>query len=290
MNPVREPSVAGRFYPSDPEECRRELEAMRRRPEIRGRILGGVVPHAGWRFSGPTAALSLCSIAPQKPETVVVFGAVHGHDRNRASIFPTGIWRTPLGGLRVDDELARRIANRSRDAEIDPVAHEREHSIEVELPLIQYYLGEDLRILPIMVRPGPWATELGQVAAAEALELGRRVVFVASTDLTHYGPAFEFEPAGRGKPGLRWAKEVNDRGFIRRVTELDADGVVPEAVLNRNACGAGAVSATIAAVCAAGATAYRELEHISSADVEWRIHEHPLNSVGYEAGIFVIPE
>ncbi len=286
MSLVRRAAVAGRFYPADAEECRRLLDALRRPAEATPAV-GVVMPHAGWIYSGPTAMLGAQAVAAARPQTVVVFGAVHVPDPNRASLFGSGIWRTPLGELRIDEELARRVEKRSPDVTHDPAAHAYEHSIEVELPLLQYLLGDGFLLLPVMVRPGPWAEAVGRVVAREAGDLGRDVVFVASTDLTHYGPAFGFEPAGRGEPGIRWAKEVNDRRFIERIKKLDAAGVVPEAVEHLNACGSGAVAATIAAVREFGAQRYHELEHTTSADVEQKRGASPINSVGYEAGVFV---
>ena len=141
-------------------------------------------------------------------------------------------------------------------------------------------------ILPIMVRPGPWAEEVGRVCAVAAGELGRRTAFVASTDLTHYGPSFGFEPHGRGERGIRWAKDVNDRRFISLVGELDAEAVVPEATTNRNACGSGAVAATIAAARTAGLDEYSELGHTCSADCDSGERGGSFDSVGYHAGVF----
>lgn len=286
MTLIREPAVAGRFYPSDPGECRRAVESMRRGDPIPGTI-AAIVPHAGWFYSGRTAALSIAAISQPPPETVVIFGAVHVFDPNLASLFPGGMWRTPLGELRVDEELARRVA-RHRPISVDPASHAREHSIEVELPLIRAYLG-DVRILPIMVRPDPRASEIGRIVASEAAELGRRVCYLASTDLTHYGPNFGFEPAGPGEAGIRWAKEVNDRRLIRTVASLDAEAVVPEAAAHQNACGAGAVAATIAAARELSSVTFRELEHTTSAEVERRLGDRPRNSVGYHAGVLVVP-
>jgi hypothetical protein len=290
MQLIRQPAFADRFYPADPQRCAAMVEAcLADSPDIElsqaTHCRGGLVPHAGWVYSGSTAAYTCKFAAASRPETVAIFGAVHVLDRNPASLFPDGIWETPLGPLRVDSQLAAAV-RRCRHIRIDPAIHRHEHSIEVELPFIRRLLG-DVQILPLMVRPGPDASEVGRLVAAEAASLGRRVVFLASTDLTHYGPAFYFEPAGRGAPGLRWAKEVNDRRFISRVAELDAAAVVPEAVEHQNACGAGAVAATIAAAREFGAAAYRELRHCTSAEQPVERDEPLLNSVGYQAGIFV---
>lgn len=283
MSTPRPAVFAGRFYPADEGECTWMLDGFFKGIQTT-LALGAVLPHAGWVYSGSTAALSIAAIAAFKPETVVIFGAVHVLDRNEASLFPAGSWDTPLGPLSVDEELARRVTH-CRHITSDAGPHLQEHSIEVELPLVRRLLP-DAAILPLMVRPGPQAEEIGRVCALEAADLGRKVAFLASTDLTHYGPAFGFEPHGRGQSGIRWAKEVNDRRFINLVAEMNAEALVPEAAENRNACGAGATAAMVAAVAELGGRAYHELRHTCSADCEPGEGSHAVNSVGYEAGVF----
>lgn len=280
----RVPAQAGRFYPSSRAECESMLDEFVAGAKKRDGI-AAIVPHAGWIYSGPTAALGIAGVGETPAETVVVFGAVHVQMRQEASLWAGGAWRTPLGTVEIDEELAAEIATCDHIS-VDEAAHQREHAIEVEIPLVQRLLG-DRRILPIMVRPGPNAPEVGRSCAQKAREMGRKVVFLGSTDLTHYGPGFGFEPEGRGETGIRWAKEVNDRRFIRLIEELNAPGVVPEAAVHRNACGSGAVAATIGAALEWGATRYEELAHTTSAEVESAAGGYPLNSVGYEAGIFL---
>ena len=285
MSLIREAAYAGRFYPADAVDCDALADKWLADASDKP-AMAAVAPHAGWTFSGPTAALSIKSIARYNPETIVVFGAVHVPDPNKASLFHAGEWCTPYGSLQVDEELAKRVV-RIRSVQTDPAAHAQEHSIEVELPMIRRLL-ENVKILPLMVRPGPWASELGRDTARAALDLGRRVAFLASTDLTHYGPAFRFEPQGRGPAGVRWAKDVNDRRFVDLVRQLEMDAVVPEAAAHRNACGSGAVAATIAAAIEAGAARYLELQHTTSAEVDAATGQSPgANSVGYQAGIFL---
>lgn len=284
MPATRDAAFAGRFYPASAHQCR-EMSAPWLNAASATPAVGAVAPHAGWVYSGSTAALGISSIAAAEPETVVVFGAVHVLDRNASSLYATGVWTTPLGPIQIDEELAREVAN-CRHVVIDPGIHAQEHSIEVELPLIQTLLP-NVKLLPIMIRPGAHARKVGRYCASAALDLGRRVGFLASTDLTHYGPTFGFEPAGHGEEGVRWAKEINDRRFIDLVAELDSEGVVPEAMQNRNACGAGAVAATIEASLAAGASRHIELRHTSSAEVDVGRGSRDFNSVGYVAGIFV---
>jgi hypothetical protein len=247
--------------------------------------LGAIVPHAGWVYSGSTAALGLAGIGGAKPEAVVFFGAVHGPDVNAASLYARGTWHTPLGGLEIDEDLADRFATAPLVTK-DSQAHRYEHSIEVQLPILKRLLPE-VEIVPISVRPGPEAVEIGRSCAQHVLASGRRVAFVGSTDLTHYGPAFGFEPHGRGQEGIRWAKQVNDRRLVGLIQAMDAEGVVPEAEMNHNACGAGAVAATIAAMRELGAVGYAELRHTCSAEVELPGYRDPYNSVGYEAGVFL---
>lgn len=283
---VRQPAVAGRFYPGSAAECERMLHSWKT-PNSSPSI-AAIAPHAGWFYSGESALISLDGIARYNPETIVVFGAVHVSDINPASVFHSGTWLTPLGSLAVDAELAAALLRESAEAIAAPAAHTHEHSIEVELPILQHALPQ-FRILPVMVRPGDWAPRVGQAAARAALALGRRVAFVASTDLTHYGPNFGFEPAGRGAAGVRWARDVNDRRFLNIVATLDPDAVLADAARHRSACGAGAVAATIAACLEFGRPTCCELRHTCSAEVEGGL-ERAVNSVGYAAVALRTPD
>jgi AmmeMemoRadiSam system protein B len=284
MMATRRPAaVAGRFYPGSAGGCREELDRLLSGIETSS-ALGAVVPHAGWMYSGRTAARGIAGVADRQPETVVIFGAVHVLDMNDASLFPRGTWTTPLGAICIDDELAAQVARTDLVAE-DTAPHRNEHSIEVQIPLVQRLMS-DAAILPVMVRPGSMAADVGAACAEATQELGRRVVFLGSTDLTHYGPMFGFEPHGHGEKGVRWAKEVNDRRFVKLIQEMDPHGVVPEARANHNACGAGAVAAVMSAARVAGATRYTELEHTTSADRDLAEGIPVYNSVGYEAGVF----
>ena len=287
MSTERQAVFAGRFYPGERDRCEQLLDHLLLDVKV-GTAAGAIVPHAGWVYSGATAALGMAGVVGAQPETMVVFGSVHVPTREKAALYEEGCWRTPLGSLAVDEELARCVA-RCPDVTADAALHRNEHSIEVELPLLQRLLP-GVKILPIMVRPGPWAAGVGRWCAREAASLGRRVAFLGSTDLTHYGPAFGFEPHGHGEAGIRWAKEVNDRRLIGLIQELDAEGVVPEAAVSRNACGSGAVAATIGAMLESGGERYEELQHTTSADYEYAQGMRPVNSVGYEAGVFVAAE
>lgn len=288
---VREPVVAGRFYPSRSDECRRDLASCLPSAEAAsqptGRIVGGIVPHAGWMCSGAVAAQVIDAIARHsRPTTVVIFGAVHVMGVRRASVFASGAWQTPLGEVRVDERLAERIASASSLIEADPYAHEREHSIEVQLPFLQHVLP-GVRIVPIMVPPDAQAHVVGGIVARTCRDSRVDVVYLGSTDLTHYGPGYDFTPHGIGPAALTWAKEKNDRRMLDLILAMQADAVVGEARTHQNACGSGAIAATIAACAAAGATTATLLQHTTSFEVlSSRFREAPTDAVGYAGIVF----
>lgn len=266
---VRSPAVAGSFYPAAEGACREQLDRHRRdcvsAPVDGGEVVGGIVPHAGWMCSGTVAASVFAAMQSAPPETIVLFGAVHRPVRHRACIFGAGEWETPLGPVPIDEAFAAAVVERGNDAVIDDDAHALEHSIEVEVPMIRHFIP-NAKLLPIMTPPHVKAYEVGAWAAEAAAALGCRAAFVASTDLTHYGPRYGFTPQGVGRAAIEWARNVNDQRMIERMLALDAESIVPEAAAHMNACGSGAVAATLAACRAAGATRGTLLKHTNSAE------------------------
>jgi len=199
-------------------------------------------------------------------------------------MYGRGSWRTPIGGLEVDQELARAVLSESDGQVVDrPEAHQGEHSIEVQLPFIKALFPE-ARILPIAVPPSSVASQVGIAVARAAEHLGRAVVAIGSSDLTHYGPRYGFAPVGVGPRGLEWAKE-NDRHLLELVVQMEAEQVVPEAQRHHNACGSGAIAAAIAFSAALGATRGIVLQHITSHEV--MPMGRPTDFVGYAAVVFV---
>lgn len=288
---IREPTVAGSFYPAATEACRASLDeclaARRPVPAVEGRIVGGVVPHAGWMCSGRVAGAVFSAIAEQgPPDTIVLFGAVHHAQCVTVAAFTDGRWRSPLGYIDIDKRLAERLLGQTNLIVADPYAHEAEHSIEVQVPFIQH-LFPDAKFLPIMVPPGDRAPEVGLAVARTIEAYGYKAVVVASSDLTHYGERYGFTPMGPGEKGLAWAKEVNDRRQIDRMLALDAEAVVPEARRHRNACGSGAIAAAIAASEALGGRSGVLLDHTTSREVIGP--EAGDDAVGYAGVVFVAP-
>jgi hypothetical protein len=288
---IREPVVAGAFYPGTPDECAQQLDgclsaAAENAPEAGAeRVVGGIVPHAGWMFSGRVAARALASIAAQRrPSVAVVFGAMHRVRGRQAALFASGAWESPLGRMIVDRRLAERVLGHTNLIVSDPYAHEAEHSIEVIVPFVQR-LMPDCMLLPMLVPPMPQAAEMGRTVARTLESYRYDAVVIGSSDLTHYGPRYQFTPQGVGAQANRWAKDVNDAALLRKILALDAVGALTTSSEDRSACGGGAIAATIAAVEALGATRAALLEHTCSAEVLSPQMEGE-DSVGYAGVVF----
>jgi hypothetical protein len=268
---VREPVVAGRFYPATREECMRHIAALTPKAPFEGgpaRPVAGVVPHAGWFFSGETALAVLGAICAKRvPRTFVIFGAVHSGGVRQSAVFPSGGWQTPLGLAEIDERLAGEILARgSALVADDPQAHEEEHSIEVQVPLVQH-LAPEAKIVPIAVLPDEKAAAVGRLVGEVIRSLDADAVCLGSTDLTHYGSPYGFTPKGRGEAGIRWMREENDRRMLDLMAALDSGAVVAEARTHGNACGAGAVAATLAAARVLGAARGHVVQYTTSYDV-----------------------
>ena len=291
---VRQPAVAGAFYAASPERCREHLEQLIPRDIdasiLPAKVIGGIAPHAGWTFSGRVCGTVFAAVKARasegEPGTFVLFGTSHRRLRRSAALFAEGAWETPLGLAHVDSRLAERVLGGTSLIEEDPYPHEDEHSIEVQVPFVQY-LFPRAKILPILVEPSSWAVEIGQAVARTVQISAASVVYVGSTDLTHYGPNYGFLPEGLGQQGLAWAKDVNDRRLIELMKLLKADQIVREVGEHRNACGSGAIAATLAACKLAGAQQGVLLAHVSSYEVARSMQSHAGDdAVGYAGMVF----
>lgn len=283
----REPVVAGMFYPASPTQARAEVARMieAARPAVpQGRFIAGLVPHAGWAYSGPTAALTFAALAGSgAPRTLVIFGAVHTWGVDRPALYARGAWATPLGPLPVDQTLAAAIVREAGGGVVESErAHSQEHSIEVQLPFVKY-LWPEAAIVPLMVPPLRQAPQVGEAVARAVQGQEGPVYLLGSSDLTHYGPRYGFAPRGVGPAALAWAKE-NDRRLLDDAVHLRAEEIVARAAADHSACGSGAIAATVAAARALGATEGHILEHTTSYEVQ------PLGApddfVGYAAVVF----
>lgn len=259
--------LAGQWYPASDSACRRALEshAADAQPE-QGPWRGLIGPHAGWTFSGDAAGRTYpwLAAAHGDADLVVMFGSHRGpHGPN--SVFVEEGWQTPVGSLATPVELARRVAAELtlEEEPVDPV--HPDNAVELHLPFVRHFFPR-AEMLMLGVEAGPTALEIGERVGALVGE--RNAVFVGSTDLTHYGPNYGFEPAGSGDRGVDWVRQENDRGFIDAVLAGDASAVIDHGTRNQSACCAGAVGATMTAVEAyGGRAAPRLVDHYLSYDV-----------------------
>ena len=289
---TRKPIVAGQFYPGQHYSCVDQinecLDARTLSESVPETIVAGIVPHAGWTFSGSLAALVFSAIRQQheKVHTFVMFGAAHSYFGRSPALCGRGVWETPLGDVALDEELADAVM-KSGTAVSDAGAHIPEHSIEVQVPFIQY-LFAGAKILPILVPPTEEAIALGtRVGEIIAQDEQKKIICLGSTDLTHYGPRYGFIPKGTGEKALAWAKEVNDETFIEAALKLDAASLLTIAAENSNACGPGASAATVAAAKVLGASRGYLLAHTTSNEImREKMSTSSADAVGYAAIIF----
>ena len=285
----RQPFVAGQFYPARDSDCRGELERYTQcetgAVAFEGVPRAGIVPHAGWVYSGATAGKVFRFFKDHAgPEVFILLGAMHRAATRNPVIMSDGAWETPLGSVSVDQDVAAELESKSETPVVnDARLHDGEHSIEVQIPFIQF-LFPQARIVPVLMPPGEAAVPFGRAVGEIVAASQGRVVAVASTDLTHYGFQYGFAPKGEGEDALRWVRDVNDKRFIDAAISLDGDKLLDDAAQYRNACGAGAAAAAVTAARCAGRTRGVLLEYTTSHDVMPR--GAPTLFVGYAGLIF----
>ena len=270
---IRRRSLPEGWYPSSADAVRARVEEFLSAcpPEPEGSAVAVVAPHAGWGYSGALAAAAAASLR-RAAETVVIVGGHLGPRENVYAAFEEAL-DTPLGAARTDTELLGAVRGRIAVAE-DRIA---DNTVEVHLPLVRVLFPE-ARVVAFRAPASQLARALGVAVHLAARELGRSVVLLGSTDLTHYGPSYDFEPEGRGEAAARWVREVNDRRFIEAVVALDGEEALRRALRERSACSPGAAVAAIAFARAGGAANARLLHYRTSLDVA------PASSfVGYAA-------
>ena len=273
---MRYPAVAGSFYPAD-EELVEMLEEFFKDLGEEGserRITAGVAPHAGYIFSGYTASRTYRAIFEDGlPETFVILGPNHTGLGSPIAIYPSGKWLTPLGKVEIDAEMAKAIARLSGIADLDDTAHTYEHSIEVQVPFIQYLAekaGKDVRIVPIVlgIQDEDVAEDLGRATFEASRELGREVVLIASTDFMHYGPMYGYVPFRVRADELPHRIKEWDFRVIRRILDFDVDGLFRElSEMRHTMCGPGGVGTAIVYSRLAGAVEAELLHYTTSYEV-----------------------
>jgi MEMO1 family protein len=285
----RPPAVAGAFYPGDPGRLAamvaqiREAAATAPRPDglALADVVGLMVPHAGLVYSGIVAALGWNLAGEVTPATIVLAGTDHQALAAGIGVWAGGPWVTPAGEVKIDDDLATRIAALGAPFARDDRAHSDEHSIEVQLPLVRSCCP-GARIVPLAVSPRlrehTRAGELLGRLLAERRAAGERILLVASSDMAHYPPAQVCERA--------------DAELLEPLLRLDADtlGGLDDSMARRGLpglvcglCGIDPVRVTLAAVREMGATRGILLGAATSADAGG----DPRRTVGYATAAFV---
>ena len=249
----RLPTVAGQFYPAQPQLLTRELERYLKKEVPQQTAVGCVVPHAGVMYSGHVAGAVYARL--ELPPSVVILGPNHHGVGAPLAIMSEGEWETPLGVVSIDAALVAALKDACPALEDDAGAHRAEHSLEVQVPFLQL-LKPDLRIVPIALGVGSYDPlhELGEALASVLATASPRPLLIASTDLNHYEP----ESIGR----------VKDRKAIDAILALDPRGLYDTVRRERiTMCGYGPTVAMLTAARALGAQEAELIRYATSGDV-----------------------
>jgi AmmeMemoRadiSam system protein B len=263
---VRPPAFAGSWYADTPERLRSQIEESFTNRLGPGslptivengprNLVGLVCPHAGYMYSGSVAACSYYQLAKDgKPDVVVIFSPNHTGRGSALAVMREGMWRTPLGDVEIDTETADKILRGSQIVDVDDVAHVYEHSIELQLPFIQYLYGSDFKFVPVtfLMQDLKSSREVGK-ATAEALS-GKNGLVIASTDMSHYEPQARAEK--KDKMALEAAVKMDEEQYY---SIIESHGV--------SSCGYGPTIAAITASKELGAKEAKLLCYRTSGDV-----------------------
>jgi AmmeMemoRadiSam system protein B len=260
---VRTPAVAGMFYPKEKNELKNTIHDCFVHPFGPGKIpptsdnekiLGIVSPHAGYMYSGPVATNSFYSISSQKPELVIITGPNHYGIGCNVAVMKEGLWKTPLGEVEVDSECAIEINKIFKEIELDFFSHTRDHSLEVQIPMLQEIYSHKFKILPIILINQDYQTAKKVGVAIAKIAKMRKTMIVGSSDFTHYEENnFAYK---------------QDSALIEPILNLDLDEfyrVLQEKQVS--ACGYGAIASTMMACKELGAKKGRLLKYATSGDV-----------------------
>ncbi len=268
---VRKADFAGSWYPASSERCQKEIERYGEKTlEISAtpsKAVGGIVPHAGWTYSGEIAFNVLRSLAKwSSPQTVVIFGMHLGPTSDHV-IMVEGEWETPLGNIEIDEALASELVKSFVFIKETPFVHGADNTIELQLPFIRYLFPKS-RILPVGVASREEALEIGSAVADLVIKKGVEALVIGSTDLTHYGTNYGFTPQGIGDQAVQWVKESNDKRMTDLMIQMEAPRMLEEARASQNACCVGAAAAAVAAVRGLGGRDGELLAYRTSYDIE----------------------
>lgn len=266
---IREPVVAGQFYPADPAALLREIQSYLPPPESMLPAKALIAPHAGYMYSGPVAGAVYRAVRPAN--RVIALGPNHTGRGLPLSLSPAGEWRTPLGAVAVDNDLNERLQKECPDLRQDRSAHAHEHSLEVQLPFLQV-LAPGFRFSGICVGTADYSAleALGHSLARVIRSVDEPILVVCSSDMNHYESA---ETASR-----------KDRMAIEKMQQVDARGLY-QVVIDEDIsmCGFAPAVSVLTACRDLGASAGHLIKYANSGDVN-RDYERV---VGY-AGLAIV--
>ncbi|PIP18884.1 MAG: AmmeMemoRadiSam system protein B [Candidatus Omnitrophica bacterium CG08_land_8_20_14_0_20_41_16] len=256
LSKVRKAVVAGKFYPQYAKDINKEIDAFledNKGPKLEA--IGCVLPHAGYIYSGKVAAVTLAQI--DIPDRIILLGPNHTGNGAAYSIMTDGLWETPLGQVGIDRELAQLILRSSNHLEDDSLVHLEEHSLEVELPMLQYFKA-NFQIVPIAFMSEELdilkqiGSDIGSVIRVS--DYKGKVLLLASSDMTHYEPEEE--------------ARVKDNKAIEAILELDEDKLMRQIKnFNISMCGYAPVVVMLSAAKMLGAKSGRLAMYQTSGDI-----------------------
>ncbi|WP_088899901.1 AmmeMemoRadiSam system protein B [Sulfolobus acidocaldarius] len=232
---IRIPAVAGSFYEADPVRLRKQIEwsflhdlgpkslpsvPQNKPPQRSNRFF--VVPHAGYMYSGPVAAHAYYHLSLEgSPDTVIILGPNHTGLGSYVSIWHKGKWKTPLGEVSVDDEISLELVKLTEIIDIDERAHLYEHSIEVQIPFLQYLFGQNFKIVPIVIMmQTPDVAESLAEGIYKLVSSGKKdIVVLASSDLNNYEP--HDKTIEKDNLAIDEIQKLDYKGLFRVVEEKD---------------------------------------------------------------------
>lgn len=276
---VRRPAVMGQFYPNSKVELKDNIKECFMHSLGPGKIpprntdeeiFGAIVPHAGYMYSGPVAANTYYAISSNIPEIVIILGPNHWGIGRSIALAYQRYWETPLGKIEVDKDAVDKLVNMSIIADVDNLAHEKDHCLEVQLPFLQYIYGEEFKILPIIISNQDQETSNKLGNDLSELAKNRKVQILASSDFTHY------ESQNNAY--------MKDSELINAICKLDIEKFY--SVLEKNnisACGYGAIASVMITVSKLGAKKGKLLKYATSGDITG----DKSSVVGYSSIIFV---
>lgn len=286
MQEVRKPAHAGSFYPADRNDLIKSIESSflhrlgpGKLPQVspsRNRTsVGYLVPHAGYMYSGPVAAHSYYNMAQEgAPKVVVVAGPNHTGLGEAASLWQGDAWETPLGTVEIDKEVEKLIITNTKYFTFDNEAHLYEHSVEVQIPFLQYIFDSNFKLVPIVIKlQNPEVSkDLADALVKIMNENGVDLLFVASSDMNHYEP--HDVTLSKDNEALRYVESLDPEGLFR---VLEAEDITM--------CGPGPAMTLLYMGRSLGATRAVILKHATSGDVtgerDW--------VVGYASAVVPLP-